>query len=123
MAATRERYGQLLRLALVCQPYERSQICRLGHPLAGITVVELGHSVAAPYAGLILADLGARVIKVENPKGGDYARGWGPPLWKGTASLFVCLNRGKEGITVDFGQEDQVRALRALILEEADAVA
>lgn len=46
-------------------------------PLAGITVVELGHSVAAPYAGLILADLGARVIKVENPRSGDYARGWG----------------------------------------------
>jgi crotonobetainyl-CoA:carnitine CoA-transferase CaiB-like acyl-CoA transferase len=91
-------------------------------PLAGITIVELGHSVAAPYAGLILADLGARVIKVENPNGGDYARGWGPPFWKGTASLFVCLNRGKEDITVDFGREDQVRALRGLILEEADAV-
>jgi crotonobetainyl-CoA:carnitine CoA-transferase CaiB-like acyl-CoA transferase len=91
-------------------------------PLAGITVVELGHSVAAPYAGLILADLGARVIKVENPNGGDYARGWGPPFWKGTASLFVCLNRGKEGITVDFGRDDEVRALRHLILKEADAV-
>jgi crotonobetainyl-CoA:carnitine CoA-transferase CaiB-like acyl-CoA transferase len=49
-------------------------------PLSGVTVVELGHSVAAPYAGLILADLGARVIKVENPGGGDYARGWGPPF-------------------------------------------
>jgi crotonobetainyl-CoA:carnitine CoA-transferase CaiB-like acyl-CoA transferase len=49
-------------------------------PLAGITVVELGHSVAAPYAGLILADLGARIIKVENPDSGDYARGWGPPF-------------------------------------------
>ena len=61
-------------------------------PLAGITVVELGHSVAAPYAGLILADLGARVIKVENPKGGDYARGWGPPFWKDTATLFHGLN-------------------------------
>jgi crotonobetainyl-CoA:carnitine CoA-transferase CaiB-like acyl-CoA transferase len=91
-------------------------------PLAGITVVELGHSVAAPYAGLILADLGARVIKVENPNGGDYARGWGPPFWKDTATSFLCLNRGKEGITVDFGREDQVRALQALILEEADAV-
>ena len=91
-------------------------------PLAGITVVELGHSVAAPYAGLILADLGARVIKVENPNGGDYARGWGPPFWKGSASLFLCLNRGKEGITVDFGRGDDVTALRALILREADAV-
>ncbi len=91
-------------------------------PLEGITVVELGHSVAAPYAGLILADLGARVIKVENPTGGDYARGWGPPFWKDVASSFLCLNRGKDGITVDFNCEEDVRALKALIFNEADAV-
>ncbi|MGN8549629.1 CaiB/BaiF CoA transferase family protein [Bradyrhizobium sp. 13971] len=91
-------------------------------PLAGITVVELGHSVAAPYAGLILADLGARVIKVENPKSGDYARGWGPPFWNGTASVFHSLNRGKEGITVDFGAAEDCEKLKSLILNEADAV-
>lgn len=91
-------------------------------PLAGITVIELGHSVAAPYAGLILADLGARVIKVENPKSGDYARGWGPPFWNETASVFHSLNRGKEGITVDFGDRDDCENLRSLILDEADAV-
>lgn len=91
-------------------------------PLAGITVVELGHSVAAPYAGLILADLGARVIKVENPKTGDYARGWGPPFWNETASVFHSLNRGKEGITVDFGAPDDCENLRSLILDDADAV-
>lgn len=91
-------------------------------PLAGITVIELGHSVAAPYAGLILADLGARVIKVENPRSGDYARGWGPPFWNGTASVFHSLNRGKEGITVDFGAAEDCERLKALILEEADAV-
>src|ERR1039458_1349116 len=91
-------------------------------PLKGITVVELGHSVAAPYAGLILADLGARVIKVENPNGGDYARGWGPSFWKDTASSFLCLNRGKDGITVDFSREKDARALKRLIVDEADAV-
>lgn len=91
-------------------------------PLEGVTVVELGHSVAAPYAGLILADLGARVIKVENPKSGDYARGWGPPFWNDTASIFHCLNRGKEGITIDFGDPRDGERLRSLILEEADAV-
>ena len=58
-------------------------------PLEGVVVVELGHSVAAPYAGLILADLGARVIKVENPKHGDYARDWGPPFWGDTSSSFA----------------------------------
>jgi crotonobetainyl-CoA:carnitine CoA-transferase CaiB-like acyl-CoA transferase len=91
-------------------------------PLEGITVVELGHSVAAPYAGLILADLGARVIKVENPKGGDYARGWGPPFWKDFSTVFLSLNRGKTGITVDFSSEKEAAALRKLILEEADGV-
>jgi crotonobetainyl-CoA:carnitine CoA-transferase CaiB-like acyl-CoA transferase len=91
-------------------------------PLAGITVIELGHSVAAPYAGLILADLGARVIKVENPASGDYARGWGPPFWQDTASLFAALNRGKEGITVDFTAAGDLERLRHLIVNEADAV-
>lgn len=91
-------------------------------PLDGIVVVELGHSVAAPYAGLILADLGARVIKVENPDGGDYARGWGPPFWGDTSSSFASLNRGKEGITVDFADAGDAADLRRLIVEEADAV-
>jgi crotonobetainyl-CoA:carnitine CoA-transferase CaiB-like acyl-CoA transferase len=91
-------------------------------PLHGLTIVELGHSVAAPYAGLILVELGARVIKVENPNGGDHARGWGPPFRGDVATSFLCLNRGKDGVTVDFGSADDVRALRALILEQADAV-
>jgi crotonobetainyl-CoA:carnitine CoA-transferase CaiB-like acyl-CoA transferase len=93
-----------------------------GKPLAGVTVVELGHSVAAPYAGLILAELGARVIKVENPNGGDYARGWGPPFWHGEATSYLCFNRGKEGIAVDFTRADHAQGLRRLILDEADAV-
>lgn len=91
-------------------------------PLDGIVVVELGHSVAAPYAGLILADLGARVIKVENPNGGDYCRGWGPPFWGESSSSFASLNRGKEDITVDFANPDDAAALRKLIVEEADVV-
>jgi len=90
-------------------------------PLDGIVVVELGHSVAAPYAGLILADLGARVIKVENPAGGDHARGWGPPFWNGTATAFHCLNRGKESLAVDLSDARQAAALRRLIVG-ADAV-
>jgi crotonobetainyl-CoA:carnitine CoA-transferase CaiB-like acyl-CoA transferase len=91
-------------------------------PLEGVTIVELGHSVAAPYAGLILSDLGARVIKVENPKGGDYARGWGPPFWNDVATAYLCLNRGKTGVTVDFTSEADAKALKTLILEEADGV-
>lgn len=91
-------------------------------PLEGITVVELGHSVAAPYAGMILADLGARVVKIENPAGGDYARGWGPPFWKNSASAYLSLNRGKEGVAIDFFSEEDAQALVRFIVEEADAV-
>lgn len=91
-------------------------------PLDGIVLVELGHSVAAPYAGLILSDLGARVIKVENPGQGDYARGWGPPFWGESSSSFAALNRGKESITVDFADPKQVKDLRNLIIRQADGV-
>lgn len=91
-------------------------------PLDGKVLIELGHSVAAPYAGLILSDLGARVIKVESPGQGDYARGWGPPFWGESSSSFAALNRGKESITVDFTDPEQVQDLRALIVGQADGV-
>jgi len=91
-------------------------------PLAGMTVIEVGHSFAAPYAGLILSELGATVVKVENPKGGDYARGWGPPFWGQDATCFHALNHGKQSLSVDFGDEAQTRALRELIVERADIV-
>jgi crotonobetainyl-CoA:carnitine CoA-transferase CaiB-like acyl-CoA transferase len=95
---------------------------RAARPLSGITVVEFGHSVAAPFAGSILADLGARVVKIENPQGGDYARGWGPPFWKDDASAFHALNRGKESVAADFADPEQADRLRRFILEEADVV-
>jgi len=89
--------------------------------LKDITVLELGHSVAAPYAGLILAELGARVIKVENPKTGDYARGWGPPFLGDDATAFHALNRGKESVTLDFSDPNQRDVLWSLIMA-SDAV-
>jgi len=91
-------------------------------PLSGITVVEIGHSVAAPYAGMILGELGAEVIKVENPKGGDACRGWGPPFTAGTATAFHAFNRAKRGITIDLADPAQVASLRELIHERADVV-
>ncbi len=91
-------------------------------PLAGITVIELCHSVAGPFGGQVLADLGAEVIKVESPKGGDYARGWGPPFWHDQAAAFLSLNRNKKGVTVDFRDDGQLRALKDLIVERADVV-
>jgi crotonobetainyl-CoA:carnitine CoA-transferase CaiB-like acyl-CoA transferase len=92
------------------------------HPLSGLTVVEIGHSVAAPYAGMILGELGAEVIKVENPKGGDACRGWGPPFTDGTATAFHAFNRAKRGITIDLGDPAEVDKLRSLIRDRADVL-
>lgn len=91
-------------------------------PLQGFTVIELGHSVAAPYTGYILAGLGANVIKVENPDGGDPARGWGPPFHDGAGPHFVAFNRNKRSIAVDMKDTIQRDALCQLIADEADAV-
>jgi len=91
-------------------------------PLSGLTVVEIGHSVAAPYAGMILGELGAEVIKVENPKGGDPCRGWGPPFTGDTATAFYAFNRAKRGVTIDLADPAQVERLRALIRDRADVL-
>jgi crotonobetainyl-CoA:carnitine CoA-transferase CaiB-like acyl-CoA transferase len=91
-------------------------------PLAGITVIEICHSVAGPYGGMILAGLGAELIKVENPDNGDHARGWGPPYWHGKSSIFQSLNRDKLGITCDLDDPVQLRELRQLIVDRADVV-
>ncbi|AEG92505.1 CaiB/BaiF CoA transferase family protein [Ramlibacter tataouinensis] len=91
-------------------------------PLAGFTVVEIGHSVAAPYTGFILAGLGAELIKVENPEGGDAARGWGPPFHAGSAPHFTAFNRDKHSVTADLRDPAQRDALREFILDKADAV-
>ena len=90
-------------------------------PLAGHLVVELGHSVAAPYAGQILADLGAEVIKVEKPAGDD-ARHWGPPFVDGASATFQSLNRGKRSLVLDLRKPEDLLALNRLIDERADVV-
>jgi crotonobetainyl-CoA:carnitine CoA-transferase CaiB-like acyl-CoA transferase len=91
-------------------------------PLSGLVVVEIGHSIAAPYAGMILGELGAEVIKVENPKGGDACRGWGPPFAEGAATCFHAVNRGKQGIAIDLADPKDAARLKTLILERADVV-
>jgi itaconate CoA-transferase len=89
-------------------------------PLAGITVVSLEQAVAAPYATRQLADLGARVIKVERPQGGDFARGYDHAV-HGESSYFVWLNRGKESLTLDLKQAEGRRAVHGL-LDDADVL-
>ena len=91
-------------------------------PLAGMKVLEIGHSIAAPYAGMVLAELGADVIKLENPGAGDYARGWGPPFVEGTSTVFHSMNRHKRGIAADLSDSETRTKVRALILDEMDVV-
>ena len=90
-------------------------------PLAGIVVVELGHSVAAPFAGQILGDLGAEVIKIEKIDG-DEARKWGPPFWEGAAATFQPLNRNKKSAVCELRNPQQLAALKRLIEARADVV-
>ena len=90
-------------------------------PLAGIVVVELGHSVAAPFAGQILGDLGAEVIKIEKIDG-DEARKWGPPFWEGAAATFQPLNRNKKSAVCELRDPQQLAALKRLIEARADVV-
>ena len=90
-------------------------------PLAGYTVIELGHSVAAPYAGLVLAEMGAEVIKVERPGVGDDCRGWGPPFRDGMSATFQSLNRNKKSITVDLKSAEGVAQIKE-IAKRADAL-
>lgn len=88
--------------------------------LDGILVVDLSRAVAGPHAGMMLGDLGARVIKVESP-GGDDSRHWGPPFVDGESTYFLSVNRNKESIVLDLKSDDGRDALDALI-ERADVL-
>jgi itaconate CoA-transferase len=89
-------------------------------PLDGITVLTLEHAVAAPFATRQLADLGARVIKVERPGVGDFARAYDQRV-KGMASYFAWLNRSKESLTLDLKHPD-AKAILGKLLERADVL-
>ena len=89
-------------------------------PLDGITVISLEHAIAAPFASRQLADLGARVIKVERPGVGDFARAYDTRV-KGEASHFVWTNRSKESLTLDLKHPDALAVLRDL-LKNADVL-
>jgi crotonobetainyl-CoA:carnitine CoA-transferase CaiB-like acyl-CoA transferase len=89
-------------------------------PLKGIRVVELARILAGPWAGQLLADLGADVIKIENPDGGDDTRKWGPPFVEGadgadlSAAYFHSTNRGKRSVAIDFSTPEGADTVRRL---------
>jgi crotonobetainyl-CoA:carnitine CoA-transferase CaiB-like acyl-CoA transferase len=91
-------------------------------PLSGVTVLELGNSIAAPFAGEILGDLGADVIKVEKRDGGDDARKWAPPYWHGTSAVYQAYNRNKQSVAVELRDPEENARLKAFIQDHVDVV-
>ena len=89
--------------------------------LDGITVLDFTRVLSGPYCTMMLADMGARVIKVEQPGKGDDTRAWGPPFQKGESAYFLSINRNKESITLNLKHPDGRRMVDALI-ERADVL-
>lgn len=89
--------------------------------LSGVTVVDFTRVLSGPYCTMVLADHGARVIKLEHPVRGDDTRHWGPPFLGAESAYFLSINRNKESVTLDFKQDDGKRILERL-LSTADVV-
>jgi len=90
-------------------------------PLTGTTVLDLTRILSGPYCTMMLADMGARVIKVERPGRGDDTRGWGPPFEKGESSYFMSVNRNKESLTLNL-KHPEGRTLLEALLDQADVL-
>lgn len=90
-------------------------------PLAGLRVLDLTRVLAGPFATMILADLGADVVKIERPPGGDDARHFGPFLPSGLSAYFASINRGKRSVVLDLKQPDDRRTFLSLV-ERADVL-
>ena len=90
-------------------------------PLAGVRVADLSRVLAGPYCTMVLADLGADVVKVERPQGGDETRSWGPPFAGGEAAYYLSVNRSKRSCALDLSQPEG-RALALELCAGADVV-
>jgi crotonobetainyl-CoA:carnitine CoA-transferase CaiB-like acyl-CoA transferase len=89
--------------------------------LDDVTVLDLTRILSGPYCTMLLADMGARVIKIEQPGKGDDTRGWGPPFLEGESAYFLSINRNKESVTVDL-KHPEGRAIVEMLLARADVL-
>lgn len=89
--------------------------------LTGIKVIDLSRVLAGPYCSMILGDLGAEVIKVENPEHGDETRKWGPPFRNGISAYYLCANRNKKSITINLKSRTGIEQVKKLI-RDADVI-
>jgi crotonobetainyl-CoA:carnitine CoA-transferase CaiB-like acyl-CoA transferase len=90
-------------------------------PLDGVTILDLTRVLSGPYCTMLLGDMGARVIKVEQPGKGDDTRGWGPPFVNGESAYFLSINRNKESVTLDFKKPDG-RAILDRLIAKSDVL-
>lgn len=90
-------------------------------PLEGITILDLTRVLSGPYCTMLLADMGARVIKIEQPGKGDDTRAWGPPFLEGEAAYFLSINRNKESVTLDF-KRPEGRAILERLIDRSDVL-
>ena len=104
---------------------DRSVPADMPRPLAGVRVLDLSRVLAGPWAGQMLADYGADVLKVERPGAGDDTRAWGPPWWgegdDRVAAYFLCANRGKRSVAIDIASTEGIQQVRELA-READVL-
>lgn len=89
--------------------------------LDGIRIIDFSKALAGPYCTMLLADMGAEVIKVEMPGSGDDSRGWGPPFIEGEAAYFLSVNRNKKSITLNL-KDEKAKQLALKIISKADVV-
>ena len=90
-------------------------------PLDGIRLIDLSRIIAGPYCAMVLGDLGAEVIKIEQPKIGDESRAWGPPWVKEVSAYFIAINRNKRSLTLNFKTPQGIEIFKNLV-KKADVV-
>lgn len=86
-------------------------------PLDGLRVIDLTQDFAGPFCTMMLSDLGAEVIKIEKPNGGDETRAWGPPFIDGISYYFLSLNRGKKSVVLDLKKPEAQKIIRKLVVD------
>ena len=100
---------------------ELPDVDSLPTPLDGIKVLDCSQILAGPYCSMLLADMGADVVKIEKPSGGDDTRRMGPPFLEGESAAFLAMNRNKRSVVLDFKHADGVAAMRRM-LADADVI-
>jgi crotonobetainyl-CoA:carnitine CoA-transferase CaiB-like acyl-CoA transferase len=90
-------------------------------PLSGITVVDFTRVLAGPYCTMLLGDMGAEVIKIERPDGGDDTRGFGPPYLNGESAMFLAINRNKQSMTLNL-KHPSARTIITQLIKRGDVL-